>query len=89
MKGITPKMCRLCVYVIINKRSFEPFMCLSPVPVFSRGIPVYTINDTILSTTTHGTEYKKTRLYAYCESVTIVSPAVSPLIPLLQQIVII
>ena len=27
-KGITPKMCRLCIYVIINKRSFEPFMCL-------------------------------------------------------------
>ena len=27
-KGITPKMCRLCVCVIINKRSFEPFTCL-------------------------------------------------------------
>ena len=27
-KGITPKMCRLCVCVIINKRSFEPFVCL-------------------------------------------------------------
>ena len=27
-KGITPKICRLCVCVIINKRSFEPFMCL-------------------------------------------------------------
>ena len=27
-KGITPKMCRLCVCVLINKRSFEPFMCL-------------------------------------------------------------
>ena len=25
-KGITPEICRLCV--IINKRSFEPFMCL-------------------------------------------------------------
>ena len=29
MKGITLKICRLYVYVIIiNKRSFEPFMCL-------------------------------------------------------------
>ena len=27
-KWITPKICRLCVYVIINKRSFESFMCL-------------------------------------------------------------
>ena len=27
-KGITPKICRLCVSVIINKRSFEPCMCL-------------------------------------------------------------
>ena len=27
-KGITLKICRLCVCVIINKRSFEPFMCL-------------------------------------------------------------
>ena len=25
---ITPKMCRLCVCVLRNKRSFEPFMCL-------------------------------------------------------------
>ena len=30
-KGITPKMCRLCVCVIINKRSFEPFVCLGHV----------------------------------------------------------
>ena len=28
--GITPKICRLCVCVIINKCSFEPFMCLDP-----------------------------------------------------------
>ena len=28
MKGITPEICRLCVYVIINKCSFESFMCL-------------------------------------------------------------
>ena len=27
-KGITPKIRRLCVCVIINKRSFELFMCL-------------------------------------------------------------
>ena len=27
-KGITPKICRLCVCVIINKRPLEPFMCL-------------------------------------------------------------
>ena len=27
-KGITPKIYRLCVYVLINKRYFEPFMCL-------------------------------------------------------------
>ena len=27
-KGITPKICRLCVCILINKRSFEPFMCL-------------------------------------------------------------
>ena len=25
---ITPKICRLCVCVLINKRSFEHFMCL-------------------------------------------------------------
>ena len=25
-KGITPKICRLCVYVLVNKRSFESFM---------------------------------------------------------------
>ena len=25
---ITPKICRLCVCVLINKRSFEPFICL-------------------------------------------------------------
>ena len=29
-KGIIPKMCRLCVHVIINKRSFESFMCFGP-----------------------------------------------------------
>ena len=29
-KRITPKICTLCVYVIINKRSFESFMCLFP-----------------------------------------------------------
>ena len=28
MKGITPKMCILSVYVIISKCSFESFMCL-------------------------------------------------------------
>ena len=28
MKGITPNVCSLCVCVIINKRSFESFMCL-------------------------------------------------------------
>ena len=28
MKGITPKICRLCVYVIRNKFYFESFMCL-------------------------------------------------------------
>ena len=27
-KGITPKICRVCVCVLINKHSFEPFMCL-------------------------------------------------------------
>ena len=27
-KGSFPKICRLCVCVLINKRSFEPFMCL-------------------------------------------------------------
>ena len=27
-KGITPKICRLYVYVVINKRSFEPLICL-------------------------------------------------------------
>ena len=26
--GITPKMCRFCVYVIINTCSFEPFIYL-------------------------------------------------------------
>ena len=26
-KGISPKICRLCVCVIINRRSFEAFMC--------------------------------------------------------------
>ena len=29
-KEITPKICRLCVCVKINKRSSEPFMCLDP-----------------------------------------------------------
>ena len=29
MMGITPKICRLCVYVLINKCSFESFMCLN------------------------------------------------------------
>ena len=28
MKGIPPNVCSLCVCVIINKRSFESFMCL-------------------------------------------------------------
>ena len=27
-KGITPKISRFCFCVLINKRSFEPFMCL-------------------------------------------------------------
>ena len=27
-KGITPKNCRLCVGVLINKRSLDPFVCL-------------------------------------------------------------
>ena len=27
-KGITLKICRLCVCVLINKHSFKPFMCL-------------------------------------------------------------
>ena len=40
MKRITPKSCNLCVYVIINKRSFEPF-------VFSRGKVVY--RETVVS----------------------------------------
>ena len=31
MKGITLKICRLCVYVVINKRSFKSFMRLDPV----------------------------------------------------------
>ena len=30
MKGITLKICLECVYVIINKYSFESFMCLDP-----------------------------------------------------------
>ena len=30
MKGITPNICILCVYVIINKCSFESFMSLDP-----------------------------------------------------------
>ena len=30
-KEITPKICRLCVCVIINKCSFEPFICLDAV----------------------------------------------------------
>ena len=30
-KGITPKICRLWVYVIINKRSFGSFMYVDPV----------------------------------------------------------
>ena len=28
---LTRGICRFCVYVIINKRSFESFMCLDPV----------------------------------------------------------
>ena len=32
-KGITPKICRLCVCVLINKRSFEHFMRLDLVVV--------------------------------------------------------
>ena len=28
IKGISPKMCILCARVKINKRSFEPFLCL-------------------------------------------------------------
>ena len=32
-KAITPKLCRLCVCVMINKHSFEPFMCLVIVTV--------------------------------------------------------
>ena len=28
MKGITPNICRLCVCDIIDKRSFESFMCV-------------------------------------------------------------
>ena len=31
MKGITMTICRLCVCVIINKRSFESFLCLDVV----------------------------------------------------------
>ena len=27
-KGIFPKICRLCVCIIINKRSLQTFMCL-------------------------------------------------------------
>ena len=28
INGISPKMCMLCVRVKINKRSFEPFLCV-------------------------------------------------------------
>ena len=34
-EGITPKICRLCVCVVINKRSFEPFMRLDHISVAS------------------------------------------------------
>ena len=34
--GITLKICRLCVCVIINKRSFESFMCLDLVVIMLR-----------------------------------------------------
>ena len=27
-KGITPTICRLCICILMNKRSFELFMCL-------------------------------------------------------------
>ena len=30
-KRVTPKICRLYVRVLINKRSFEPFVCLDSV----------------------------------------------------------
>ena len=33
-KGITPKICGLCVCVLINERSFEPFICLDLVLFF-------------------------------------------------------
>ena len=28
--GLTPKICRLCVCVLINKRSLKPSVCLDP-----------------------------------------------------------
>ena len=38
-KWITPKICGLCVCVLINKRSLEPFMCLD---VQGQKISMYT-----------------------------------------------
>ena len=49
-KGIAPKMCRLCVCVLINKRSFEPFMCLDSVLLTLSVLHVFDLQP-FLSTT--------------------------------------
>ena len=45
-KWITPKICRLCFCVLINKRSFEPFMCLDmtvTIPCTVVGLHTYSL----------------------------------------------
>ena len=46
-KGITPKICRLCVCVLINEHSFEPVMCLARTAVDAKR--VYTNTNVLFS----------------------------------------
>ena len=51
-KGITSEICRLCVCVIINKRSFDPFMCLDLV-VLAGTLAVILVSDFLLPSATN------------------------------------
>ena len=64
-KGITPKICRLCVCVITNKRSFESFTCLDLAPtdllVGTKGCPNRVVQQILRGQVDELTEFSARR----------------------------
>ena len=58
-KGITSKICRLCVCDTINKRSFESFMCLDLVSFPTEDVPLVEFMYLVLFTRMPGESYRR------------------------------